>query len=68
MSKILVIEDDRMILDSLTELLELEGHKIIKAENGILGVGLARKLKPELIICDIMMPMLDGYGVLDQLK
>lgn len=68
MSKILVIEDDKMIRDSLVELLEAEGFEVAKAENGSIGVGLARKVKPDLVICDIMMPQLDGYSVLAELQ
>lgn len=69
MSKtILVIEDNNEIRENTSEILELAGFKTITAENGRQGVDLALKNKPDLIICDIMMPELDGYGVLHLLR
>lgn len=64
MSKILVIEDNIDIRENITEILELDDYVVIQAENGRQGVELALSEKPDLIICDIMMPELDGYGVL----
>lgn len=63
-SKILVIEDDRILLENTAELLELSGYEVEKAENGKIGVNKAQEFEPDLIVCDIMMPELDGYGVL----
>lgn len=69
MSKtILVIEDSTEIRENTAEILELAGFKAHTAINGRQGVELALKLKPDLIICDIMMPELDGYGVLHLLR
>jgi len=69
MSKtILVIEDNYDIRENTAEILELAGFKTLTAKNGRLGVDLALKEKPDLIICDIMMPELDGYGVLHLLR
>ena len=68
MAKILVIEDEELIRDSLLELLQLEGFSTLDAETGDLGVQLAQKHKPDLILCDVMMPNLDGYGVLNILR
>lgn len=68
MAKILVIEDEPAIRVNLLKLLSAEGFAAIGAENGIKGVELARKDQPDLIICDIMMPELDGYGVLETLQ
>lgn len=68
MAKVLVIEDDLKVQDNLIDILELEGFKTIAAENGLLGVLLAKAEQPDLIICDVMMPELDGYGVLKQLR
>lgn len=68
MTKVLVIEDDLKVRDNLIDILELEGFKTISAENGLMGVLLARAEQPDLIICDVMMPELDGYGVLEQLR
>ena len=67
MKKILLIEDDKTMRENTAELLELAGFEVVVAENGKLGVEKARKEKPNLIICDIMMPELDGYGVLNSL-
>lgn len=65
MKTILLIEDNEDILENLTEYLELEGYKIIGARNGKSGVELAEKIIPDLIICDVLMPEMDGYQVLD---
>lgn len=64
MKKILLIEDNENIRDNTAELLELSNYKVIVAENGKVGVEKAIEHLPDLIICDIMMPVLDGYGVL----
>lgn len=63
-NSILVIDDNKDIRENTAELLELAGYKTFMAENGRKGVELALQEKPSLIICDIMMPELDGYGVL----
>lgn len=67
MTKILVIEDEQSIRDTLQDLLELEGFETLSAENGALGIQLAKQFRPDLIICDVMMPKMDGYGVLKTL-
>jgi CheY-like chemotaxis protein len=64
MKKILVIEDSDEIRDNTAEILELANYRVFTAANGKEGIEIARKEKPDLIICDIMMPVLDGYGVL----
>lgn len=64
MKTILYIEDDLVLRENTAELLELAGYTVLKASNGKIGVSLAKKAKPDIIICDIMMPELDGYGVL----
>ena len=64
MKKVLVIEDNTEILDNISELLELSNYRVFTALNGKLGVESALANNPDLIICDIMMPELDGYGVL----
>ena len=64
MKKVLVIEDNKDILDNTAEILELAHYKVYTAENGKQGVEQALVQKPDLILCDIMMPELDGYGVL----
>ena len=62
--KILLIEDDRVMRENTAELLELSGYEVATAENGKYGVEKAKADRPDLIICDVMMPELDGYGVL----
>lgn len=69
MSKtILLIEDNDEVRENTAEILELADYTVIPAANGKLGVEEAKKHKPDLIICDIMMPELDGYGVLHVLS
>jgi CheY-like chemotaxis protein len=68
MKTILVIDDNTEIRENTAEILSLAGYNIHTAENGKKGVELAIKEKPALIVCDIMMPELDGYGVLHLLK
>jgi len=68
MKKILVIEDRAETRNLFLESLEAEGFYTIGAENGLIGVQLAQEELPDLIICDIMMPHLDGYGVLTTLR
>lgn len=63
MKKILLIEDNQDIRDNTIEILELSNYEVIAAENGKVGVEKAIEHLPDLIICDIMMPELDGYGV-----
>lgn len=64
---ILLIEDNDEMRENTSEILELAKYNVITAKNGKIGVELAQKEKPNLIICDIMMPVLDGYGVLHML-
>lgn len=68
MKKILLIEDNQEIRENIAEILTLANYGIVEAENGKIGVELAKKEHPNLIICDIMMPQLDGYGVLHMLS
>ena len=67
MKKILLIEDNTEMRENTSEILELAGYLVLTAKNGKIGVELAQKNLPDLIICDIMMPVLDGYGVLHML-
>jgi CheY-like chemotaxis protein len=66
--KILVIEDEPEMRRNLTTVLRLERFNPLPAENGRVGVELAKKEKPDLILCDVMMPELDGYGVIAALR
>ncbi len=64
MSKIVLIEDNADMRENIQEILELADYEVFPAENGKIGVELIKKEIPDLILCDIMMPELDGYGVL----
>lgn len=64
MKKVLLIEDNLEIRENTSEILLLANYDVVTAENGKVGVKLAKEIIPDLIICDIMMPELDGYGVL----
>jgi CRP-like cAMP-binding protein/CheY-like chemotaxis protein len=68
MKKILVIDDNTAIRENTAEILSLAGYNTQTAENGKVGVEMAVRELPDLIVCDIMMPELDGYGVLHLLK
>src|ERR1041385_4331287 len=67
MKKILIIEDEPEMRRNITTILRLEGFTPVAAENGRAGVETANKEKPDLILCDVMMPELDGYGVIKAL-
>lgn len=64
MKKILIIEDHPDVRENTAEILELSGFEVRTAENGKIGIKKANEERPDLILCDIMMPELDGYGVL----
>lgn len=64
MKKILLIEDNPDVRENTSEILSLANYEVVTAENGKIGIEMAQKESPDLIICDIMMPELDGYGVL----
>lgn len=65
---ILVIDDNNDLRENTAEILDLAGYKTLTAENGKRGVEVATREKPDVIVCDIMMPELDGYGVLHLLR
>jgi CheY-like chemotaxis protein len=58
---ILIVEDNKLYLNLLTDMLSYSGYKVIKAQNGEEGITRARELKPDLILMDIQMPVLDGF-------
>lgn len=68
MKKLLLIEDDVTVRENTAELLELSDYEVLTASNGTLGIKKAVQNLPHLIICDIMMPETDGYGVLEALS
>ncbi len=68
MTKILVIEDEQSVRENILELLDAEDYETVGAANGQIGVQLALTETPDLILCDLMMPELDGYGVLTSLR
>ncbi|MEP6464901.1 MAG: response regulator [Parafilimonas sp.] len=68
MKKILVIEDNTEVRENIAEILELSNYKVVVAKDGKEGVEMALQEIPDLIVCDIMMPVFDGYGVLHLLN
>src|SRR5271165_5631454 len=68
MKKILVIEDEPEMRRNLTTILRLENFRALPAADGRIGLELAKKEKPDLILCDVTMPELDGYGVIAALR
>ncbi len=67
-AKILIIEDNEAIRENTSEILEFAGFEVFQSNNGKLGVELANAHQPHLILCDIMMPYLDGFGVLELIQ
>ena len=68
MIKILVIEDDASVLDNLEDILTLENFQVFTARNGREGVDMALRQLPDLVVCDVMMPEMDGYAVVKCLR
>lgn len=68
MSTILVIEDEDAIRELIADILENEGYDVLTAENGQAGIDILAQTTPDLILCDIMMPELSGYDVLNKTR
>ncbi len=68
MKTVLLIEDNEEIRENMSEIIELANYKVITAPDGKQGIEQAVKHKPDVIVCDIMMPVLDGYGVIHMLQ
>jgi DNA-binding response OmpR family regulator len=68
MARILVIEDEDRLRENIAQILEFGDYEVAMANNGITGVELAREYLPDLVVCDIMMKQLDGFGVLQELR
>lgn len=66
--KILVIEDEPTLRILISDLLEAESYEPVCAEDGMMGLELARSIQPDLILCDVMLPGMDGYSILDALQ
>lgn len=67
-TKILLVEDDKMLADMYITKFSKEGLEVVRAEDGAAGLEAAKKVKPDLILLDIIMPKLDGFAVLKELK
>jgi len=68
MAMVLVVDDEAPIVDLLVDIIEERGHTVLRAGNGAEALSIARNSHPDLIISDIMMPALDGYGLLEALR
>ena len=66
--KVLLIEDDKIVRENTSEILELANYDVKTADNGKNGISMANSFLPDIIVCDIKMPVLDGYGVLQILS
>lgn len=67
MAKILVIDDDEDLRLILRRILEAHGHEVILGEDGLRGLAIAQRQRPDAIVLDVMMPVMDGFEVLDRL-
>jgi CheY-like chemotaxis protein len=68
MTKLLIIDDKINLRQTISELFSLSGYEVIEAQDGLEGLKMVNQTQPDIIICDIMMPKLDGYGFVEQLK
>lgn len=66
--KVLVVDDEKNIRENIVEILELNGYEASSAENGKHGIEVFCEFKPDFVLCDIMMPELDGYGFLEHIR
>lgn len=68
MKTILIIEDQADMRENIATILQMEGYEVLEASDGREGIYQAREEKPDLILCDVMMPRMDGHGVLQELR
>lgn len=68
MARVLLIDDDQSNVEFMRQLLSMEGHEMVWAADGNQGLALVRKLRPDLIICDVIMPHLGGFAVLETVR
>lgn len=66
--KILIVEDDNFLVSALSEYLEEEKYNVYIAKDGLEGLKLSKKIKPDLILCDINMPKMDGLSMLEKIR
>jgi two-component system chemotaxis response regulator CheY len=68
MTKLLIIDDEIILRQTISELFSVSGYEVIEAQDGLEGLKKVNQTQPDLIICDVMMPKIDGYGFVEQLK
>jgi len=68
MARVLLIDDDQASVDSMRQVLRMDGHELAWAADGEQGLALVKQLRPELIVCDVVMPHLGGYAVLETVR
>jgi DNA-binding response OmpR family regulator len=68
MKRVLIVEDDLMIRENLVEVLEMENFVTLSTMDGVAGLELAQEYLPDIIICDVMLPGLNGYSLLDAIR
>ena len=68
MARVLLIDDDQSNLDFMRQVMRIDGHELAWAADGEQGLALVRQFRPQLIICDVIMPHLGGYAVLETVR
>lgn len=68
MNKVLIVEDEQDIRENIAEIFKLSKFKVFEAENGKIGLDIAIEIKPDIVVSDILMPEMDGFGLLENLK
>lgn len=68
MARVLLIDDDQANVDFMRQFLRLQGHELVWAADGRQGIEMVRQFQPELVICDVIMPHLGGYAVLETVR
>jgi DNA-binding response OmpR family regulator len=68
MTRVLIVEDNEGVREEIVDILRFEGYEVRDAENGRLGLELVKQWAPDLVICDLMMPELDGYAMLKAMR
>lgn len=67
-SVVLIIEDEKDVRESISDILNLKGFSVLEAENGETGYKMAQRQVPDVVLCDIMMPVLDGFDTIKKFK